>query len=311
MQFIRAVTSVAALLLVGLNSNCLTFVTYYSIPRGTQIYERVTLGTPHSYQIDQLKYKLKQGKYMTIYLDGDNTWSHLQWLALSTNDSAGPDSPIESNDLKEVKPGTPLRFAAPVHIQTGVHFLSSDGLLGDFSNVRWHCKDFATKAREGLLSFNADMANAGDSADSVALQERDGRLFVRVSGHQPRIFETTCPGEPPGSWAVNLRATTADSVRDLNEGDWRMVPSRKFAREDHLIIFTKPGTGYVLHLPDLASYNGPRIVVVDSLVRRDVRFYDKKIALLLPFALAVDIVTAPISIPLLYWAHVLWRGHFH
>lgn len=291
---------------VILCNGCLSFFTYHSIPKG-EIDDTVRLGPPSSYKIESFNHESRRGeKYMMVYLDAESFWSTIS-LGLSTTESRG-DQYLDYQKAAEMGSSGARVFPPPIYEQDSVHVLGGSGLLVNLSNVRWTCPALAQAAHEKHLFINARDATVSGTLRGVEFQESEGRAYLRVRSNDTKLLHLDCSRWAPPN---GLAYFTRDSEPSQTLSDqWQSVSAREFDPKSHFIVILENGPAYVYELQDLPGYHGPRLLFIYSNVRRRVRFYDRTTALWLPLTLAVDIVTAPISIPLLFIALAgLERGH--
>lgn len=296
---VRAACIAVALLL---SQGCLTFLTYSEIP-GQNVSNKAALSQPEGYSLQENP----RGNRMIIDLTATEGLRKVPaYLSLEEN-SVGIEmqSPVEKESA-----ASGLPFPTPVATVTSPYVLAQSGIVAEVGSLTWACPRFAdAAANHGLMFALPSDASIGNTAE-IFLAQTNETVTVRIQFQgNVSYFGTDCPREDIQGHLGKLSKLASEPVA-THGVSWHQLSIKQFSVRDHFIVHVAGRATYVYRLPEIATFKGTHILYVPARILREARITDKGFALLMPFAIVADIVTAPISIPALYFMIKGWeRSH--
>jgi hypothetical protein len=261
----------------------LRHITYYSVPE-EQIPTKIQLGPPKTYEVQEYG----DGSILRIG-HAATTW----WGAFRVYTT---DSPAEYSAVRETSAEFRRSFQV-AHVQQAPYVVSQSGSIADLSSVKWICPVWEERKQQ-LGFLLAETGPPNPERPSVAFRYAGTGIEFRVQRSRDTQFYR-CDCSNTASVFRLSPSTTSSAASKASDTGWQPLQINHFPKS--FILVVDRGPAYVA-TPNADFKLWPTrwpVLLVPQQAYRDVRFFDKGLLLLLPFTAAIDIVTAPISIPLL------------
>ncbi|MBL8021425.1 MAG: hypothetical protein JNM27_17265 [Leptospirales bacterium] len=297
---VRATCCAVALLL---SQGCLTFLTYNEIP-GQNVSNKAKLSQPEGYSFQESP----RGSRMIIDITATETLRKVPAYLSLEADSAGIEiqSPVEKESAVRGLP-----FPAPVATVASPYVLTPSGIVAEVAGLNWACPRFADAAANHRLVLKLPPGLSAGVPSDISIAQNSERVTVRIQSQgKVSYFGADCPREDIQEHLGKLSEVASPLPESDQVGAWLQLSPKQFSLQDHFIVHVAERSTFVYRLPGIEKFKGAHILYVRERILRDARITDKGFALLMPFAIVADIITAPISIPALYFMIKGWeRSH--